>query len=156
MGDSHLSSNIKGKTETETISNIASVAVYESITIGSSVVSDDSGNLIFKDINLGTKTLTELYSDNGNAAINTPDLTGTSYTVVASDYTVLIDDSDAVGTVFVYIPSPEDKRLLNIVKIGSSQTVRLVGSISGQSYVDINTQYNSYSMHSTNSGWYII
>jgi len=155
MGDSNLRSNVIGS-GSESIDNIASITVNNLITIGDSTIKTTSNDLVFNDTNAGAKTLSEIAANSNEFNINTPDLTGTFYNITDDDFTILINDSNASvsGTVNVYLPSPSDKRMLNIVKTGSSYDVHLVGSIND--IADLSIQYNSYTVHSTAASWYVV
>jgi len=103
---------------------------------------------------------------NGGVALNitTPDLAGNSYTVTSTDYTILIDDDDAdvTGTVVVVLPAIATNlgRILNIKKIGSSETVQLDGNASEEidesGTVNITTQYDNLKIQCGSAGWWIL
>ena len=94
--------------------------------------------------------------------IDTPDLSGNSYTIDADDFTVLIDDDDAqvTGTVVVALPAAatNEGRILNIKKIGSSETVQLDGNSSEEideaTTYDMLIQYDSVTIQSDGANWW--
>jgi len=96
--------------------------------------------------------------------ITTPDLSGNTYTVLSTDYTVLIDDDDAdvTGTVVVTLPAAASStgRILNIKKIGSSQTVQLDGNgaetIDGAADADLSAQWESITIQCNGTSWFVI
>ncbi|HDO36187.1 MAG TPA: hypothetical protein ENH07_07840 [Nitrospirae bacterium] len=96
--------------------------------------------------------------------ISTPDLTGNSYTIASTDYTVLVDDDDVdvTGTVVVGLPAAASSsgRILNIKRIGSSQTVQLDGdgaeTIDGAATKDLLSQNDSITIQCDGTGWFII
>jgi hypothetical protein len=95
---------------------------------------------------------------------NTPNLVGNSYTIVQTDYLVLIDDDDAdvSGTVVVALPTVASsiRRTLFIKKIGTSYDVQLDGNgaetIDEQATVNISGQYDCVCVFCDGTEWWII
>ncbi len=96
--------------------------------------------------------------------ITTPDLTGNTYTIIAGQHTVLIDDDDpqVTGTVTVQLPAATANagRILNIKKIGSSESVSVDGFISetidGSTTQQITTQYSNMTIQCDGTSWWIL
>jgi len=116
-------------------------------------------------VGIGAASPVALLDVNGSIAknITTPDLTGNSYTITATDYAVLIDDDDAqvTGTVVIALPAVATNtgRELVIKKIGNSYTVQLDGN--GSETIDesltknLSTQYDSYTIICNGTEWWI-
>jgi hypothetical protein len=129
-------------------------------TSGTSGISGSSGTS-------GTSGTTGTSGTSGTSAsnlVNKPNLTGNSYNIVDTDYTVVIDDDDVdvTGTLVVNIPAAATLpgRILNIKKMGSSQIVQLKGNgvetIDGSNTQDLTTQYESITIQSDGIEWWII
>ena len=115
----------------------------------------------------GTSGTTGTSGTSGTSAsnlVNKPNLTGNSYNIVDTDYTVVIDDDDAdvTGTLVINVPSAVSypDRILNIKKIGTSQTVQPkangVETIDRSNTQDLTTQNASLTIQSDGIEWWII
>jgi hypothetical protein len=129
-------------------------------TSGTSGISGSSGTS-------GTSGTTGTSGTSGTSAsnlVNKPNLTGNSYNIVDTDYTVVIDDDDADVTNIVVINVPSavsyPDRILNIKKIGTSQTVQPkangVETIDRSNTQDLTTQNASLTIQSDGIEWWII
>jgi len=96
--------------------------------------------------------------------IETPDLTGNTYTISTNQYTVLIDDDDAQVTTNIVVTLPavavSDEHIFNIKKIGSSFSVVVDGNgaetIDGETNQTIRVQYNSMQIQCDGVSWWIL
>jgi len=116
---------------------------------------------------VGSVWASTLLDVSGSVYMNvaTPNLTASNaYAILATDYTVLINDSDAdvTGTVTVTLPAVASStgRILTIKKIGSAQTVTVDGAdaetIDGATTVDITVQYNSITIQCDGTAWWVL
>ena len=122
---------------------------------------DRNGN-----VGIGTNSPVTTLDVNGSFAlsITTPDLTGNTYTIAAGQYTVLLDDDDAqvTDTLVVTLPAAASNsgRILNLIKVGSSETVQLDGNsaetLNGALTKDLTVQYDRMQIQCDGSAWYIL
>ena len=132
----------------------------------SSGASENSPYVISPDVNAGNKRWLLKQYLNGTMIqqISTPDLTGNSYSVLSTDFTILINDSDAdvTGSVTVTLPtaSTSEGRILIIKKIGSAYDVVVDGN--GTETIDksltktITTQFSYLILHCDGTEWFLI
>jgi len=124
-------------------------------------VQDSTGN-----VGIGTNSPVTTLDVNGSFAlsITTPDLTGNTYTIAAGQYTVLLDDDDAqvTDTLVVTLPAAASNsgRILNLIKVGSSETVQLDGNsaetLNGALTKDLTVQYDRVQIQCDGSNWFIL
>lgn len=134
---------------------------------------DSSGNVGFDDYGGGTITGTETYyaafdtngdiieidpSDVGDLAPTT--VTGTSYTVLVTERTILVDDDTAGAAVTINLPAGTAGKRFWIKKLGTTGSVTVDGNgtenIDNSLTVVLNTQYESIMIESDGSDWWII
>ncbi len=97
-------------------------------------------------------------------SIETPDLVGNSYSILSTQYRVIIDDDDAQvsGVVVTDLgtAAASSNRVVHITKGGSSHNISVVsdsgtGTISGSTNQVISTQYDNITVHSDGLVWWL-
>lgn len=134
-----------------------------------SLIRDDStghniiiGNNLDQDGSFGT-SITEITPSN-NLVINNRGVGGcttktSNYTVTSSDDVVLVNTSG--GSVTITLPTAIDfKKLITIKKISSSNTLNISTTLSqtidGSTSISITVQYESLTLSSDGSNWFVI
>lgn len=89
-------------------------------------------------------------------------VTSTSYTVVAADRYIMVDDDTAGSTVTITLPLIANSlgRVINIKKLGSTASVIIDGNgaetIDGDTNVTITVQYVNIVLYGGSSEWHIL
>ena len=120
---------------------------------------DSYGDSQFRNISASTNISASAFYGNTAGLLYPIKTVSTDYSATLLDYTILGNTTSGDVTVTLPSASVGKRKIYNIKKVDSSNTLTITtdsGSIDGVTNKNITTLYESLSLHSNGSDWFII